>query len=228
MKISRITAYQVDLPLKEGRYSWSNDNAVEVFDATVVCVETDAGIAGWAECTPLGSAYLPAYAGGVRAGLKELAPKLIGLDPRELGPLNRRMDEALRGHPYVKSPIDIACWDILGKATGLPVVTLLGGRQMQDIKLYRAISQEAPDTMAKKIAGYKKEGYRKFQLKAGGSADDDMPTPTADTLQILSSPSTERAPTWGLICLSSNSNARGKSPRLTVNEKSAKPSWPTF
>ena len=46
MKITRIAAYQVDLPLKEGRYSWSNANAVEVFDATVVAVETDAGITG--------------------------------------------------------------------------------------------------------------------------------------------------------------------------------------
>ena len=132
------------------------------------------GATGWAECTPLGSAYLPAYAGGVRAGLKELAPKLIGLDPRELGIINRRMDEALRGHPYVKSPIDIACWDILGKTCGLPVVTLLGGRQMEDIQLYRAVSQEAPDAMARKVIGYRSEGYRKFQLKTGGAADDDI------------------------------------------------------
>ncbi len=43
------------------------------------------------------------------------------------GVLNRRMDGALRGHPYVKSAIDVACWDILGKAANLPVVTLLGG-----------------------------------------------------------------------------------------------------
>ena len=125
MKITRISAYQIDLPLKEGRYSWSNDNAIEVFDATVVAVDTDAGITGHGECTPLGSAYLPAYAAGVRAGLKEIAPKLIGLDPRQLGVLGRRMDEALRGHAYVKAPVDVACWDILGKASGLPIVTLL-------------------------------------------------------------------------------------------------------
>ena len=174
MKITRISAYQVDLPLKEGRYSWSNNNAVEVFDATVVKVETDAGITGYGECTPLGSAYLPAYAGGVRAGLKEIATKLIGLDPRELGVLNRRMDEALRGHTYVKSPIDVACWDILGKATGLPVVTLLGGRQMDEVKLYRAISQDSPEAMAAKVQAYRKEGYHKFQLKTGGDADGDI------------------------------------------------------
>ncbi|MEZ5924102.1 MAG: cis-3-hydroxy-L-proline dehydratase [Hyphomicrobiaceae bacterium] len=174
MKITRINAYQIDLPLKEGRYSWSNDNAVDVFDATVVAVETDAGITGYAECTPLGSAYLPAYAKGVRTGLEELAPKVIGLDPRELSVLNRHMDAALRGHAYVKSPIDIACWDILGKVTGLPIVTLLGGRQMTDVKLYRAISQEAPEAMARKVTGYRQEGYTKFQLKAGGNADDDI------------------------------------------------------
>ena len=174
MKITEISAYQVDLPLKEGRYSWSNDNAVEVFDATVVKIETDAGITGYGECTPLGSAYLPAYARGVREGLRELAPKLIGLDPRDLGVLNRRMDEALRGHPYVKSPIDVACWDILGKAANLPVVTLLGGEQSEHVKLYRAISQDSPEAMVKKILGYRKEGYRTFQLKAGGNAEDDI------------------------------------------------------
>ena len=76
--------------------------------------------------------------------------------------------------PYVKSPIDVACWDILGKDAGLPIVTLLGGAQMDDVKLYRAISQEAPERMAQKIAGYWREGYRKFQLKAGGRADDDI------------------------------------------------------
>jgi L-alanine-DL-glutamate epimerase-like enolase superfamily enzyme len=155
MKITAIRAYQVDLPLKEGRYAWSNENAVELFDSTVVAVETDAGITGYAECCPLGPAYLPAYAAGVRTGLKELAPKLIGLDPTHLGVLNRRMDEAMRGHPYVKSAVDVACWDILGKAAGLPVYVLLGGAQQSDVKLYRAVSQDTPAKMAARVKGYR-------------------------------------------------------------------------
>ena len=65
MKITAIRIYQVDLPLKEGRYNWSGGNFMEVFDSTVVAVETDAGITGYAECCPLGSAYLPAFAAGV-------------------------------------------------------------------------------------------------------------------------------------------------------------------
>jgi L-alanine-DL-glutamate epimerase-like enolase superfamily enzyme len=80
----------------------------------------------------------------------------------------------MRGHPYVKSAIDMACWDILGKASGLSVATLMGGHVGDDFALYRAISQESPDQMAARIAGYRKEGYRKFQLKVGGDPDTDI------------------------------------------------------
>lgn len=174
MKITAIKAWQVNLPLREGRYSWSGGNYMEVFDSTVVAVETDAGITGYAECCPLGSAYLPSYAIGVRAGISEFGPKLIGMDPTDLGPLNRHMDAVLRGHPYAKAPIDIACWDILGKVAGLPVYKLLGGMEQKEIALYRAISQEDPEIMARKIDGYRAEGYTKFQLKVGGNANDDI------------------------------------------------------
>lgn len=174
MKIAKLSVYQVDLPLKEGRYSWSNGNFVELFDSTVLEIETDDGLKGYAECCPLGSAYLPSFALGVRAGLAELAPHLIGEDPLNIGAINRTMAAALRGHPYAKAPVDIACWDLLGKATGLPVYALLGGAAQDDVVLYRAISQEDPDAMAKKIEGYAAEGYTKFQLKVGGDANDDI------------------------------------------------------
>ena len=174
MKITAVKAWQVDLPLKEGRYRWSNDNYIDVFDSTVVALETDEGLTGYAECCPLGSAYLPSFARGVRAGLAELAPHLIGLDPLNIGAINRVMDAALRGHPYAKAPIDIACWDLLGKVTEQPVYTLLGGAAQDDVALYRAISQETPEAMAAKIAGYSAEGYTKFQLKVGGDANEDI------------------------------------------------------
>src|SRR5215470_1946172 len=138
MRIRRIAAWQIDLPLHEGSYKWSGGKSVTVFDSTVVAVETDTGLTGWGEVCPLGPAYLPAYAAGVRAGLAELAPKLIGEDPLQLAALNRRMDAALKGHPYVKSGIDLACWDVFGCAVGLPVCTLLGGRYGDDFGLYTA------------------------------------------------------------------------------------------
>ena len=174
MKIARIRAYQIDLPLVEGRYAWSGGNAVSVFDSTVVAVESDDGRIGWGEICPLGPAYLPAYAAGARAGIAELAPHLLGLDPCALDVLNAAMDDAMRGHPYVKSAIDIACWDLLGQVSGLPVVTLLGGRCGPDVMCYRAISQDTPAKMAARVKHYRREGYRKFQLKVGGDPDVDI------------------------------------------------------
>jgi cis-L-3-hydroxyproline dehydratase len=168
MKITRILAYRVELPLHEGSYKWSGGKSVTVFDSTIVAVETDEGITGHGEVCPLGPFYLPAYAQGARTGIAELGQHLLGDDPRQLGKLNRLMDAALQGHPYVKSAIDIACWDILGQATGQPVCVLLGGRYGDDFVLYRAISQEAPEAMARRVAGYRAEGYRRFQLKVGG------------------------------------------------------------
>ena len=174
MKIKSIRVYQVDLPLREGKYSWSEGKSVDVFDSTVVAVETDAGITGYGEVCPLGPVYLPAYAGGVRAGLAELAPALIGDDPRQLLVLNRKMDAVLKGHPYVKSALDIACWDVLGQAAGMPVCDLLGGRYGDDVVLYRAISQRPAAEMAENVAAYRAEGYRRFQLKVGGDPNEDI------------------------------------------------------
>lgn len=174
MKITNITTYQVDLPLHEGNYSWSGGKSVDVFDSTVVIVETDEGYTGVGEICPLGPAYLPSLARGARAGLAELSPLLIGMDPTALEVLNRHMDINLKGHPYVKSALDVACWDILGQKAGLPVAILLGGKYGSNFKLYRAISQESPEAMVKKVEKYKNEGYTKFQLKVGGDYQTDI------------------------------------------------------
>ena len=174
MKITSIDVYQVDLPLHEGNYSWSEGKSVDVFDTTVVQIDTDAGVTGFGEVCPLGPVYLPAYATGARAGIAELAPSLIGDDPRQLLVLNRKMDQVLKGHPYVKSAIDMACWDILGKSAQLPVCELLGGRFADDVMLYRAISQRPAEEMAQNVAEYRAQGYRRFQLKVGGDPDQDI------------------------------------------------------
>ena len=174
MKISKITVWQVDLPLHEGDYKWSGGKSVETFDSTIVGVETDEGVTGYGEVCPLGPVYLASYAKGVRVGIEELGPRLLGENPIHLEKLNRLMDQAMKGHPYVKSAIDVACWDILGKVSGLPVSSLLGGAYGEDFVLYRAISQESPENMATKITGYREEGYRRFQLKVGGDPDTDI------------------------------------------------------
>ncbi len=125
---------------------------------------------------------------------RQLAPDLIGLDLTSIGAVNEVMDYSLKvktentdyvwehydrqfslqGHPYVKSPIDMACWDALGKLSGLPVSSLLGGAKQESVKLYRAMPQREPREMAALAAKYKKQGYRRIQLKLGGEPREDV------------------------------------------------------
>ena len=174
MRITGIRVWRIELPLKEGSYHWAGGKSVEVFDSTLVALDTDAGLCGFGEVCPLGPVYLPAYAEGVRGGIRELGPHLLGLDPREHGRLWQAMDGRLKGHPFVKSGLDMAAWDLLGKATGLPVATLLGGIMQKEVTLYRAISQLPADEMAANLRTHRESGYRRFQLKVGGDPDEDI------------------------------------------------------
>ena len=88
--------------------------------------------------------------------------------------LNQLMDSCLKGHPYVKSPIDMACWDIKGQVAAMPVCEMLGGLWGENFVLYRAISQGNPEAMAENVKMYRDEGYRRFQLKVGGNPDEDI------------------------------------------------------
>ena len=173
MKVTALTLYAADLPMKEGRYSWAGQSFT-AFDTTIVRIDTDAGITGVAEACPLGPAYIPGYAEGVRAGIGLLAPHLIGTDPTNLGALNALMDTRLKGHPYLKSPIDIAAHDIKGQALGVPVYDLLGGIRQDRVRLFKVVSRDDPAKMAEKITAYQEQGFRQFQIKVGAGADDDI------------------------------------------------------
>jgi len=168
MRITRVDIYRYDLHYVHGEYVMSGGRVVRSLPSTVVRISTDDGLIGWGEVCPLGPTYLPAFAGGARAALAELTPALIGADPRNLAQVHARMDVALAGHGYAKSPLDIACWDILGKATGQPVVTLLGGQRQERYPLYMAVPLGSPEEMAHYVAARRREGIHRFQLKVGG------------------------------------------------------------
>jgi L-alanine-DL-glutamate epimerase-like enolase superfamily enzyme len=174
MKIKQVDVFQVNYKLIDQKYAWSRGHSVSSFISTVVRISTDEGLNGFAEVCPLGSAYMDAFARGVPAGIAEIGSLLLGHDPCQLNLINSIMDTALSGHSYIKSPLDMACWDILGQATGSPLCTLLGGQCVKSFPLYRAISQGTPEEMAEDVARYRSEGYRRFQLKVGGDPDDDI------------------------------------------------------
>ena len=186
MKIKRIDVFQADLKYSSDKYLLSGGRTYRSFDATVARLETDHGLIGWGESTPFGATWVAAHAAGVRAGIAELAPRLIGLDPRRVDRINDAMDETLVGHPHAKTPLDVACWDILGKSAGLPLCELLGGRTEDKMPLIASIYAGDPDDMRRRVGEYRKRGFIGHSVKIG----DD---PVIDAMRIEASLADRRA-----------------------------------
>ena len=117
MKITEVRVYRHSITVADGRYQMSLSE-VDALDCTIVEVVTDAGLVGYGETTPLGPTYQEQHAAGARATIAAVAPALIGLDPRRSSLVCERMDQALNGHRYAKSALDVACWDLIGKSYG--------------------------------------------------------------------------------------------------------------
>ena len=173
MKIERIEVYGYDLTYRYGTYVMSGGQVVGSLPSTVVRIIGDGGIDGWGEVCPLGPLYLAAHGLGARAGLQQMAPALLGVDPTNLAAVHAAMDGALRGHAYAKSPVDIACWDLLGKATATDVATLLGGRRQASFPLYKAVPLGPPEQMRDYVLARRGEGIHRFQLKLGANPYED-------------------------------------------------------
>ncbi|MDJ0770436.1 MAG: mandelate racemase/muconate lactonizing enzyme family protein [Ilumatobacter sp.] len=174
MKIVGITVWALDLPLVRPYTLSGGRLAFERLDSTIVRLETDAGLAGWGEGCPWGSTYLPAFARGIRAGVEELAPVVLGLDPRPTDAVYRAMDLALPGHPYVKSPIDMACWDLAAQSAGLPLCDLLGGRTGGSVRLHSSIPSGTPAELMREIDLARADGYTMHSAKVGADVDADI------------------------------------------------------
>ena len=127
MKITRVRIFKTGLPYGGGAYCWGAGNAIEVAQASVVVIDTDAGLQGCGEFTPCGENYMLAHSGGVQAVAPLLVPRLLGEDPRQVGRIALIIDHTVQGHGYAKAPFDAACWDILGQSCGQPIWLLLGG-----------------------------------------------------------------------------------------------------
>ena len=173
MRIARIAVYAYELSFAGHAFLFSRGRSVGRESSTLVQVTTDTGLSGWGEACPLTGSYLPAFTAGVRAAISLLAPALIGADPRNLAEVSARMDRVLLDQAAAKSPLDIACWDILGQATGLPVATLLGGRTVDRFPLYRAVPIGSPEEMLADVRAGWERGVRRFQLKAGRDPHTD-------------------------------------------------------
>lgn len=169
MKITGLTLWSVDLTSLETYYMAEGKTCATV-ESHVLRLTTDTGLEGWGEVCPIPH-YLPAYAKGIPAAVTEMAPEILGMTPLGVDAPMRKLDAHLIGHEAAKSIVDIALWDLFGKATGLPLYALLGGRTRADMPLYHSITCIAPDEMARIAREAYAMGIRQFQAKLGADAD---------------------------------------------------------
>jgi L-alanine-DL-glutamate epimerase-like enolase superfamily enzyme len=170
--ITGIRAYRQWQPFVEGTYATSAGSAAG-FDAVIVAIDTAQGVTGWGEMAPLGSFYSEAFAAGARAGVAELAPHLVGLDAGQPRAVAARMAAAMRGQPYIKAALDMACWDAAAREQGRPLCEALGGCLGGAVELYRSIPPVPPGEAAAAARRHAAAGYRRLQVKVGGDMRTD-------------------------------------------------------
>ena len=182
MKISSIELYKVDLPYSGGVYLLSGGRQYTSFDASIVRIICDDGTEGWGESTPFGSTYIASHALGTRAGIAEIAPALLGRDPRQVDRINDSMDVALVGHNHAKTALDVACWDVFGKSVGLPVSELLGGGTGVPLPMISSIYAGDPEEMRHRVADHRAKGYLGHSIKVGALDSEGGPALDAERI----------------------------------------------
>ncbi len=192
MKITRVQATWLHVPIPEAQVHVSDFGRIDSFDTALVRIETDAGLVGHGESkAAVGSAG--EYPSLVAAIERELAPGLVGQDPREIAGLWERMYNGRRAHfalargrvfPILGrrgttisaiSGIDMALWDILGQSLGVPVWQLLGGRCRESLPAYASGGWAGEDGIGKQLAGYVEQGgFRAVKMRVGVMDGDVM------------------------------------------------------
>jgi len=173
LKIERIDAFTVDLPFKETFVSRMNVTSAQI---VVVKMTSDDDLLGYGSASPV-PRYLGATQGLLTEAIHFLSEQLIGQNPFDLERIHYRMDRALASNWAAKAALDIAAYDLLGKALETPVNHLLGGRYHDvfytDFNLgMKHIDQ--PEEIAKLARQAAQEGFRAFEVKVGTGLKNDV------------------------------------------------------
>jgi muconate cycloisomerase len=145
VRIIDIRVYIVRLPTRRD-HNWASKMLTPIGRHALVELVTDDGVVGWGEA-PAGATWGGAhmrYYGETPETVRHivldyLAPQLNQCDPSNLAQVHRLMDSVVKGHPYAKAAVDMACYDAAGKALGVPVSTLLGGRLRPGVELAHSL-----------------------------------------------------------------------------------------
>jgi muconate cycloisomerase len=174
MRIERVECIKVLVPIKPELAIRSSAGLHAASPFLIVRVHTDEGIMGLGEasCTPAWSGEDHHTAAHFIDGT--LGPALVGRDPRDVEALARMLDRLVPGNDFTKSALQMALWDILGKAAGLPLYRLWGGAVRERIPLKFSVSGREPEAAAGIGAWAVGQGFRTLKVKVGTGVDADV------------------------------------------------------
>ena len=168
MKIEQIETISLRIPLKKGYGLSQVYGVLEETTPVVVRIHTDEGIVGLGETDPM-SHFTEETQETVQIIIgRYLESVLLGTDPRNIGEIHMRMEHAVKGNFLAKAAIDMACYDLLGKADDMPVYRLLGGCLREKIPLMWSLGDDAPEVNAAEAAELQSQNYSTFMIKVGG------------------------------------------------------------
>ena len=172
MKITSVDVWPVSIPFVKPFEVWRG--VARTKDHVIVEVHTDEGISGIGEAAPF-LYYAPETQEDVVATVtNHLAPMVRGLDPFDIEKLNRLFDTVVDGHHFSKAAIEMALWDIMGKALGVPVYRLLGGKVRDAVEVIALLDNGPPEAMAAQAADRVEAGYRRLKVKIGFDPATDV------------------------------------------------------
>jgi muconate cycloisomerase len=175
MKITHVETYPVRIPLKPARHMLTALGRHTESRFLLVRLGTDAGIDGVGEAT-----VMPTWSGETVWGAKALVesvftPVLVGADAQDLADIDRRLDRATRHNWFTKAAVEMACWDIRGKAAGRPIYELLGGAvRPLAIRCRFSMGAYDPDRARARALELVEEGFDTIKVKVGGDPRDDV------------------------------------------------------
>lgn len=180
MKIANYEIYEIALPNRR-HHTWASKMVAPIGNHLILRLDTDEGISGWGEA-PAGITW-----GGPYGRYSGESPKTVrvvienhlmstvkGLDPREPATLHETMDKAVKGNPYAKATIDMACYDIAGKAFDVPVHTLLGGKFRDRIEVAHSLGIMPIDACVEEAIQAVGEGAKTIKCKTGLDPERDV------------------------------------------------------
>lgn len=172
MKIVSIETFAAQLPLVRP-FIVAYDVYREL-PSIIVKITTDTGIVGYGEGMPDSHVTGETFHSTYEMLIKDIAPLLIGENPFSIEKIHQIMSSAVKHATTAKAAIDIACYDIMGKATGQPVYNLLGGRVHDTLSVPCVISILEPDEMARQAAEAVQDGYTSIKIKVGDEPAVDV------------------------------------------------------